>query len=806
MTSNSRTAWGVFYLVVAASALLVGLPTLGLGLWLIALGGNWFYALLGLALSLAGLLSFLGHRRLPTAIMVGAAAATILWSLAEIGLKGWMPAWLVDLAARSGLVVLLAALSLLAFAMERRGPGTGRARVAVLSVLAGGIVAAAALVAVFWERPVDPQQPAEATIPFPADTDWVAFGGTPEGRRYQDISQITPQNISGLAEAWRFSTGDVQPNDRVFYSSQNTPLKVGDTLILCSPGNKVFALDPGTGEERWRFDPQVEPRAMESMFSAACRAVAFFESDGLPANGPGDAPCQRRIFVAVADGRLVALDAGSGSLCPGFGTQGVVDLTEGMDIREPGHASSNSGPAVVGNLVLVGQQVSDNQRRDAPSGVVRAFDAMTGALVWAWDAKRIDRPMQPLAEGEIWPQGTPNVWNVISGDEGLGLVFLGTGNPGNDHWGGNRDPEDDEYASAVVAVDLASGETRWHFRTVLNDRFDYDIGAQPVVADIDVDGTRRRAVIQATKTGSLFVLDAETGEPLRPVDYKPVPTVALEGEQLSPVQPQSVFYPNLAGLPGPDPEVIDARHAFGLTPIDAALCRIQYHRMRYEGIYTPPEEEGLGTLLFPGTVGGPNWGGIAVDERRGIAIGNHSRLANRVEMIRNEDFDEVPIGDGGRRPDQAVAPQAGAPWGVDRPVWLSPLGVPCIAPPWGFLWAVDLASGALLWSEPLGTGYDMGPLGIPTFLRVAMGTPNLGGAVLTASGLAFIAAAQDDFLRAYETRTGRMLWSARLPAGAQAGAMTYMHEGRQYVAIVATGHARFETTPGDELIVYALPQ
>ncbi|PZO78893.1 MAG: membrane-bound PQQ-dependent dehydrogenase, glucose/quinate/shikimate family [Mesorhizobium amorphae] len=788
--------WLLLFFAGLVGALLTGLPTAGLGAWLVSLGGSWFYLVLGLVLSLGALLGFLGRRGLAVALLGAAVLGTLAWSVFEIAAKGWMPAWPIDLAARTGLVAALFALTLLGYALARGGA----LRTVVLLGTGGGGAALAALVALGWERPVSPTEQIAATAS-PPDTDWTAFGGSPEGRRFQAIGQITPENVAGLTEAWRFRTGDEQPNDRVFYAAQNTPLKIGDTLFLCSPGNKVFALDPGTGEERWRFNPKVEPRVMESMFSAACRAVGYHQSAG-----GGDALCSARVFVTVADGRLAALDARSGAPCTGFGTNGVVDLTAGMGIAEPGHASSNSGPAVIGDLVLVGQQVSDNQRRDAPSGVVRAYDAQTGALRWAWDAKRLDRPREPLATGEIWPQGTPNVWNVISGDPALGLVFLGTGNPGNDHWGGNRDPEDDEYASTVVAVDLASGDTRWHFRTVLNDRFDYDIGAQPVVADVSVDGATRRAVIQATKTGSLFVLDALTGEPLRTVENKPVPTGALPGETLSPVQPQSTFYPNLAGVPGPDPERIDASHAFGVSPIDAALCRIDYHRMRYEGIYTPPSEEGLGTLLFPGTVGGPNWGGIAVDEARGIAIGNHSRLANRVEMIANADFSETPIGDGGRRPDQDVAPQAGAPWGVDRPMWLSPLGVPCIAPPWGFLWAVDLASGALLWSQPLGTGFDMGPLGVPTFLRVPLGTPNLGGPVMTASGVTFIAAAQDDFFRAFETRTGRLLWSARLPAGGQAGAMTYMHAGRQYVAIVATGHAQLQTTPGDSLVVYALPE
>jgi len=537
------------------------------------------------------------------------------------------------------------------------------------------------------------------------------------------------------------------------------------------------------------------------MFSAACRAVGYHARPGA-----GDAPCARRVFVAAADGRLIALDAARGTRCAGFGRNGMVDLTAGMGLREPGHASSNSGPAVVGDLVIVGQQVSDNQRRDAPSGVVRAYDAIDGRLRWAWDAKRIDRPQAPLAPGETWPRGTPNVWNVISADEALGLVFLGTGNAGNDHFGGDRDAADDRFSSAVVAVDMATGATRWAFRTVERDRFDYDIGAQPVVTTLPIGGTARRVVIQGTKTGSLFVLDAATGRALRPVARVPAPQGAVQGEILSPTQPQSTFYPNFAGLPGRDPERIDARHAFGLTPIDAALCRIQFHRMRYDGMYTPPSARGLGTLLYPGTIGGLNWGGLAVDRARGLVVTNNSRLANQVRLVPRAEVTDPAIGDGGRRPDQAVAPQKGAPWGVDRPIWLSILGVPCNTPPWGFIAATDLSTGRLAWSKPLGSGFDAGPLGIPMRLRIPLGTPNIGGAVTTASGLTFIAAAQDDYLRAFETETGRLLWSGRLPAGGQASAMTYMHRGRQYVAIGATGHGQLQTRGGDALVVYALPR
>ncbi|HRO60293.1 MAG TPA: PQQ-binding-like beta-propeller repeat protein, partial [Burkholderiaceae bacterium] len=466
--------------LVATLAGLLGLSMSVLGGWLVLLGGNVYYLIAGLGLLAACWFAW-RSRPVPALFAMGfVVGLTLLWSLWELHGKGWMPAWPIDLAARVGLPALLFALMAFAWGMGRpladaeamrRSRRTTTLASLVVLVLAAGLVTAG------WERPSASVTDLSSTTDR-RDTDWLAFGGTPAGERYLDAAQITPANVHRLREAWRFHSGDSSPDpERVFYSAQNTPIKADGLLYVCTPSNRVHALDAGTGEPRWQHDPAVPARSMESAFSAACRAVGYHADDTAPA----DASCARRVFVSTADGRLLALDALEGNACEGFGEAGVVDLTFGMGLSESGHASNNSGPSVIGGLVVVGQQVSDNQRRDAPSGVVRAYDASSGALRWAWDAKRIDRPQQPLAPGETWPQGTPNVWNVISGDEALGLVLLGTGNAGNDHYGGDRDAEDDEYSSAVVAVDLATGATRWHFRTVIDDRFDYDVGAQPVL-------------------------------------------------------------------------------------------------------------------------------------------------------------------------------------------------------------------------------------------------------------------------------------------------------------------------------------
>ena len=827
--AKGHPAWKWLYLLFASVLGLLGLAMAGLGAYLLVLGGTAYYIVAGLFLLSGGLLAWFGRHRSAMIACGAAILLTLAWSLFEIAGKGWLPAWGFDFAARMGIVSGLVIGAAASFVFWQT-PRHSFARIGVSFGIVAAFAAAGLVIAMNWERVEAPesraeqrQAPATESQARDASAEWTAYGGTTAGRRYSTLAQVHTGNVGELEEAWTFRSGDLTPAEgRVFYSSQNTPIKAGDFLYTCTSSSRVYALDPATGEVKWHYDPQVPPRSMESLFSAACRAVAYFD-DGEPAGQPdaisktptvpgvmgqvprGGSNCHRRVYVATPDGRLIALDAVAGFVCTGFGRNGIVDLTKGMGLREAGFASNTSGATVAGGLLLVGQQVSDNQRRDAPSGVVRAYDARSGELRWAWDALRPDA-QAPLAPGEIYPRGTPNVWNVISADESLGLAFLGTGNPGADHWGGNRTEEEDRFTAAIVAVDLTTGQTRWSFTTVQHDLWDYDIGAQPMLVDVTIDGKSRRAVLQGTKSGDLFLLDAASGEALRPVEQRKVPQGgALPGERLSPTQPQSVFFPNLGGVPGREPETIDGRHIWGVTPVDAALCRIGFHARRYEGMFTPPTVETKGMVLLPGTVGGMNWGGLAFDPVQRIVIANYSRLPNVVDMFPRSEVKDRPVGSGGARPDQAIAPHSGTPFGVDRPMWLSVLNVPCLAPPWGFIAATNIDTGELAWSRPLGTGFDSGPLGIPARLKIEMGTANLGGPLTTAGGLTFIAAAQDNFLRAFETATGRLVWQARLPAGGQAGPMTYEHNGRQYIAITATGHARFETTQGDFLKVFALP-
>ena len=839
--------------VLAVLLLLLGLAMAVLGAWLLALGGSAYFVLAGTVMVAAAALVLAGRSTAGVALYALVVLATVLWSVWEIHGKGWMPVWGVDLASRVG--VLLGLLVLLALALippSSRPAHGGRARRGRRGpVLAGlallGLALAVPAVLTRWAPvqaqsatavdPAPPAAPAEAMadpLPVavlpgaaepplgraataPGPDEWTAYGGSNLGQRFAQATQITRENVGRLEPAWTFRTGDMAPNKRVFFSFQNTPLKIGNSLFVCSSSGQVFALHPATGAQQWHFNPAVPVQAMGPLFSVACRAVAYHEAPGTSAAvaavataaPAAPAECPRRILLATVDSRLIALDATTGKPCPSFGKGGTVDLGEGMANQAPGLSSTTSGPVVVGNRIIVGQQVSDNQRRDAPSGVVRAFDVQTGAFAWAWDAKRTDRPQQALGLGEIWPRGTPNVWSLISADEALGLVYLPTGNSANDHYGADRSAEEDRYTDSVVAVDVATGQVRWHYRTVDHDLWDYDLGAQPTLMDMEIEGSTRRVLLQGTKTGSIFVLDAATGAVLRPVERRAAPQGATPGDRTSQTQPQSVALPNFAGAPQPpgaEPERLTEAHLFGMTPVDALMCRIKFRQMRYEGIYTPPTAAPGGMLLFPGTIGGLNWGGLAVNPALQIVVTNHSRLPNVVTLVPRAQVKDQAVGSGGQRVDQAVAPHAGSPYGVTRPIWLSMFDVPCIAPPWGYLAATDLRTGQLLWSRPLGTGYDTGPLGIPTRLKLTLGTTNIGGAVNTASGLTFIAAAQDNFLRAFDTLSGDMLWEARLPAGGQASPLTYMHEGRQYVAIAAGGHARLKTTLGDSVVVFALPR
>ena len=617
--------------------------------------------------------------------------------------------------------------------------------------------------------------------------DWPAYARDHSGTRFSPLTQITPENVDALIPAWEFHTGDVSTEGNLPTSFQNTPTLVDGTLYVCSPRNKVFALDPETGQEKWRFDAEL---VADGIYIMTCRGVSHWHE---PNPTPGRA-CQSRLFMGTLDARLFALDAETGKPCTDFGKDGSIDLTEGVGGTYPGEYGVTSPPVIIGDRLVTGTLVLDNIRTDSPGGVVRAYDVRTGEKLWGWD------PVPPGTEPTLdedgnptYARGTTNAWSILAADPELGLVYVPTGNTSPDYYGGHRDGSD-YYSSSIVALDAETGEVRWHFQTVHHDIWDYDVPSQPALFDWPGPDGPVKAVVQATKLGHLFFLNRATGEPLWPVEERAVPQGGLPGEVLAPTQP---FPTRPASL---HPSSLTADEAFGFSFLDRWSCRRQIEAMRSEGMFTPPSVEG--SIHFPGMVGGSNWGSLAIDPGRGLLIANTMRVATWVKNIPREEYQRMEAA-GELDPDMSYEPSSGTPYVVIREFLSSLFGAPCNEPPWGALTAIDIRTGEQRWEVPLGSTRDMAPW--PLWFEV--GVPNQGGAIATASGVIFIAATTDDFIRAFSSETGEKLWQARLPAGGQATPMTYRlrPDSRQFVVIAAGGHGLLETTPGDSVIAYALP-
>jgi quinoprotein glucose dehydrogenase len=619
--------------------------------------------------------------------------------------------------------------------------------------------------------------------------EWTAYGGR-MAARYSPLDDIDRHNVDSLEVAWRHRSGDFSDGsgEWTYTSLQVSPLMVGGYLYYCTPFGRVFALNAETGLEHWVFDPDVKNKR-SGLYPALCRGVAVWQQDG-----DGAGPCRRRILYGTRDAELIALDAETGRPCESFGQGGRVALKEGIEGARPWEYYPTSPPYVIGNVAVIGASVPDNERIDVPSGVVRAFDVRTGELVWAWDPVSDDyrRRHSDLGGSTRYHRGTPNVWAPISGDPDLGLVYVPTGNPSPDLYGGERDGID-HFGSSVVALDAATGEVRWHFQTVHHDVWDYDVAAQPTLVDLPpANGEHpRKGLVQGTKMGHIFLLDRLSGEPLYPVEERPVPQGGVPGEQLSPTQPFPTH-------PGPLhlPERLSGEDMEGFAWVDRRACQREFAKYRSEGMFTPPTLRG--SILYPSTTGGINWGGLSIDPVNRRLFVNQMHLASVVQLIPRAEYDALNPSPG--YPLEHY-PMHGTPYGVRRFPLMSPLGAPCNPRPWGTLTAVDLDSGKISWRVTLGTTRGQAPW--PLWLKT--GSPNIGGPLTTAGDLVFIGATTDRYLRAYDATNGRELWRADLPFTANATPITYRASegGKQFLVIAAGGHGWSE--PGDVLIAYALP-
>ncbi len=761
---------------------LVGLSLAWLGWMLLQIQGSPYYILAGALMVISAVL--VARRNWGGVWLYWLYfGGTLVWALWESGLDGWALAPRLAMPAIMGLWMLTPWFRL-AMRAGRPLPG-GRILWPALGLLIVGSIGF-----FFWmDRSPEPTGgiASNAAPANPLDGEWRYYGNDQGGSRFSPLGQITPANVAGLQRIWSYHTGPVPGGASA--SFETTPLKIGDRLYFCTGYNDIVALDAETGKQIWRHSSHVDTAGV---FGLTCRGVAYYKVPD--ATGP----CAERIYTATLDARLLAVDANDGKLCAGFGKNGETSLLQGMGPVEKSYYFVTSPPQIVRGRLVVGGWVTDGQMVGEPSGVIRAFDAITGNFSWAFDIGKPDFHGLP-PEGQTFTRGTPNSWAPMSADEKLGLLYAPTGNATPDYFAAHRTPNMDRYSSSVVAIDAETGAARWSFQTTHHDLWDYDVPSQPTLVDLP-GGIK--GLLQPTKRGETFFLDRVTGKPLAPVTERAVPHDGVPEEHISPTQPFSAKW---LSFPGPVPS---EKTMWGLTPIDQAWCRILFKRARFDGTMTPLNTK-RPTVIWPGYLGGSNWGSIAVDRLRHVMIINTNQVINYDWLITRADADKQGI-----RP-RAVnhvtdvggpAAQKGTPYAAHVGPFLSPLAIPCNQPPYGMIRGVDLRSGKVLWEKPFGTSRDSGPLAMPTFVPIPMGVPNIGGAVTTASGLTFIGATQEHALRAFETTTGKQLWKTRLPAGGQATPATYWSNksGRQFVVIAAGGHGAMLSGQSDEIVAYAL--
>jgi len=761
---------------------LLGLALAVGGFKLVSLGGSWYFLIGGVVMAVSGLLIAqckTAGAWLFAAFLVG----TAIWAVADVGLVFWPLFSRLFMFAVVGLVVALV-YPLLAGRPARGAYGIAAVLAVGVAVTAGNMFVAHPSVAPTGNGPgITPVAKADA------QKDWAHYGNTEGGSRFAALDQINRDTIDKLKVAWTYHTGDVAISDGNGAEDQLTPLQIGNKVFICTPHNNLIALDADTGKELWKNAINAKSAVWQR-----CRGMAYFDATApiaqptqpnsspiIAASVAAGAQCQRRLLTNTIDARLIAVDADTGKFCEDFGTHGQVDLKAGLGAVPDSYYQLSSAPLIAGTTVVVGGRVADNVQTDMPGGVIRGFDVISGQMRWAFDPGNPDDKQAPAA-GSTYVRSTPNSWAPMSYDPLMNTVFLPMGSPSTDIYGVERTQLNHKYGASVLALDASTGAEKWVYQTVHNDLWDFDLPMQPSLIDFTPPGSDKAvpAVVIGTKAGQIYVLDRATGKPLTDVQEVPVNAANIPNEPYSPTQPKSL------GMPQIGAQTLTESDMWGATPYDQLLCRIDFKGMRYDGLYTAPGTDK--SLSFPGSLGGMNWGSISTDPVHGFIFVNDMRLGLWIQMIPSQNKAQATSGGEALNTGMGAVPLKGTPYAVNKNRFLSVAGIPCQAPPFGTLTAIDMKTQKIAWQVPVGTVEDT------------------GGTLSTQGGLIFIAGTQDFYLRAFNSGNGDEIWKARLPVGSQGGPMTYVSPktGKQYVVITASG-ARQSTDRGDYVIAYALP-
>ncbi|WP_339933858.1 pyrroloquinoline quinone-dependent dehydrogenase [Vreelandella glaciei] len=634
------------------------------------------------------------------------------------------------------------------------------------------------------EQESSAQQEEISATPIPLVPDeptWDSFHGQLNAQKYSPLNQINADNVGELEKVWEIHTGDVADGSGELPATvwSATPVFANDTLYIGTPFYRVLALNPATGEEKWSFDTQSSLEALTQPVLKN-RGVAYWQADD-PVEGES---CQKIIYMGTMDAQLFALDADSGELCESFANNGVLDVNQWNDTNDKWPLSLLQPPTVVGDRLILGWAGMDWAYEQAPPGTVFAINARTGEREWTFQA---------LSDEVREQSGTANVWTHMSADEELGLVYLPVSSPSPNFWGGNR-TDDVPLATSTTALDIETGEVAWSRQWVHHDIWDYDINAAPTLMDITVDGEEIPALIQATKMGFLFVVNRETGEDVWPIEERPVPggDGNVEGEVYAPTQP----FPT---KPAPLLDQSEKPEVWALADaVSFGECSALWDDLWYEGLYTPPTTEGAGTMGYPITAGGVQWGGVAFDPASQTAIVNTSHIVQTLKLYDREAYESANRASGN---ESGFASQEGAPYGILLEIAQNWLGMPCWEPPFGELVALDMTTGDVKWRRPMGASQQHG-----FFMPDSWGSPTIGGPAVTAGNIVFIGASMDAKVRAYSLETGEELWTDQVEAPSVSNPAVYEYEGRQYVAFIGGGNTILKDQVGDQVAVYALPE